>query len=207
LAIDCGADALGLVSAMPSGPGVIDDQRIAEIAAVIPPSVASFLLTARTDADAIADQVTHARTSTVQLVDWVGVDVLRQLKTALPRTKIVQVLHVEDDAVLAQADTVAPHVDAILLDSGRPNAAVPELGGTGRVHDWDLSAKVVASSAVPVFLAGGLHAGNVRAAIDTVRPYGIDLCSGVRVDGQLQRNALMNVVRAITPAQPGVAAQ
>ncbi len=192
---------------MPSGPGVIDDQRIAEIAAVIPPSVASFLLTARTDADAIADQVTHARTSTVQLVDWVGVDVLRQLKTALPRTKIVQVLHVEDDAVLAQADTVAPHVDAILLDSGRPNAAVPELGGTGRVHDWDLSAKVVASSAVPVFLAGGLHAGNVRAAIDTVRPYGIDLCSGVRVDGQLQRNALMNVVRAITPAQPGVAAQ
>lgn len=190
LAIAHGADALGLVGKMPSGPGVIDDQQIAAIAATLPPAVASFLLTSETDADAIVDHVRRVNASTVQIVDTVEPDVYAALRRALPAVKIVQVLHVEDEAVLAEAAAVAPHVDGILLDSGRPNAAVRELGGTGRVHDWELSAAVVEQTNRPVFLAGGLHADNVVEAVTQVRPYGVDICSGVRTDGRLDPQRL-----------------
>lgn len=182
---------------MPSGPGVIDDQQIAAIAATLPPAVASFLLTSETDARAIVDHVQRARVSTVQIVDTVEPDAYAALRRALPAVKIVQVLHVEDEAVLAEAAAVAPHVDGILLDSGRPNAAVRELGGTGRVHDWELSAAVVEQTNRPVFLAGGLHAENVVEAVTQVRPYGVDLCSGVRTDGRLNPQRLAAFMRAL----------
>ena len=91
----------------------------------------------------------------------------------------------------------APHVHAFLLDSGRPNAAVAELGGTGRAHDWGVSAAFVRASEKPVFLAGGLSAGNVAEAIGRVRPYGLDLCSGVRTDGRLDGAKLAAFVLAV----------
>ncbi len=85
---------------------------------------------------------------------------------------------------------LAGYVDAILLDSGNPKLAVKELGGTGRRHDWRLSRKIVETCGKPVFLAGGLNADNVRDAIETVQPFGLDLCSGVRTDGRLDLRKL-----------------
>ena len=75
---------------------------------------------------------------------------------------------------------VAPDVDAILLDSGNPSLSVKELGGTGRRHDWAISRQIREAVDVPVWLAGGLNPDNAREAIETVQPFALDLCSGIR---------------------------
>jgi phosphoribosylanthranilate isomerase len=104
---------------------------------------------------------------------------------------------VRDAASLEEARAAAPEVDALLLDSGRPDLPVKELGGTGRVHDWQTSRAIRDAVDVPVFLAGGLHPGNVAGAIATVRPFGVDLCSGIRVDGRLDAGLLSSFMRAV----------
>ncbi len=184
-AIKHGASAIGLVSAMPSGPGPISEELIAEIVPRIPDGIASFLLTGKQDAAAIIAQQRRTKVNTLQLVDSVSIDVYRQLKKELPGIVIVQVVHVVGEKSIDEAKSVARYVDEILLDSGNPKLPVKELGGTGRQHDWNISRKIVESVNVPVFLAGGLNAGNVREAIKLVRPYGVDVCSGVRTNGKL----------------------
>lgn len=190
LAISAGADALGLVGEMPSGPGPIDDDTAREIARRIPPPVATFLLTSRRTGADIVDHVRYCETNTVQVVSHIEPSEYATISAGLPTTRLVQVIHVEDDSALELIDAYEPFVHAFLLDSGRPNASVVELGGTGRAHDWSISRRIVERSAKPVFLAGGLNPGNVREAIDTVRPYGLDLCSGVRTDDKLDPDKL-----------------
>jgi phosphoribosylanthranilate isomerase len=191
MAIAAGASALGLVSAMPSGPGSITEALIAEIAATVPAPIDTFLLTALQDAEAIIAQHQRCRTSVLQLVDAVAVATLQRLRAALPAVRLVQVIHVTGPEALVQAQAAAPWVDALLLDSGNPALAVKQLGGTGRTHDWALSRRIRdAVAPLPVWLAGGLHAGNVAAAVATVAPYGLDLCTGVRGDDRLDRNKL-----------------
>ena len=185
LAVQCGANAVGLVSAMPSGPGVIAEETIAEIAATVPPGVATFLLTSRTDASGIIAQQRRTRVNTLQLCDRVSADCLRELRAALPGIALVQVIHVTGEESVAEAIAVADKVDALLLDSGNQKLAVKELGGTGRTHDWRLSRAIVQAVKIPVFLAGGLNPANVAEAIVQVRPFGLDICSGLRTNGNL----------------------
>jgi phosphoribosylanthranilate isomerase len=196
LAVAFGAAALGLVSHMPSGPGVIDDERIAEIAATVPPGVATFLLTCRQTADEIIEQQRFCRTNTIQICDHLTRGTYRELKQALPGISIVQVIHVTGPESIEEAVRVANHVDAILLDSGNQKLAVKELGGTGRVHDWSLSRAIRERITVPLFLAGGLTQNNVNQAINDVRPYGLDVCSGVRTDGKLDPDKLDQFFKA-----------
>ena len=190
MAIDYGAGAIGLVSAMPSGPGPIPENDIAEVAAAVSLPTRTFLLTSLTDADAIAEQYARLGTTTLQLVDTVASNGLARLREYLPAVELVQVIHVVDESSVAEAIEVAPLVDAILLDSGRPGAAVKELGGTGRVHDWTLSRQIRESVEVPVYLAGGLDPGRVAEAWEMVQPYGFDVCSGLRTDGLLDEAKL-----------------
>ncbi len=199
LAVAHGADAPGLVSAMPSGAGIIADERlIPEIAATVPPPVATFLLTSLTDTDAIIAQHRRCRTSTIQLVDALTRGTHTDLRAALPGIRLVQVIHVLDESSAAEALAAAPHVDALLLDSGNPHLAVKQLGGTGRTHNWALSRRIVEKSGKPVFLAGGLRAENVAAAWDAVRPWGFDICSGVRTpDDHLDERRLAAFVAAV----------
>ena len=215
VAIAAGAHALGLVSAMPSGPGVIGDDRIAEIAAEVAAEgaatgapVQTFLLTSRQTAAGIIEQHRRCRTTTLQLVDHVALDELARLRDALPAVRLVQVIHVTGEASLDEAVEVAPWVDAILLDSGNPAAAVKELGGTGRVHDWRSSRRIRdAVHPLPLFLAGGLSADNVAEAIRTVQPLGLDLCSSVRRDGRLDAErlgAFMAAVRRTARPSKGI---
>jgi phosphoribosylanthranilate isomerase len=180
MAIDAGAAALGLVSHMPSGPGVISDETVAEIAAALPPGVDSFLLTSSQDVEVIAAQQRVAGTRTLQLVDELPARAHAGLRAALPGVKLVQVIHVTGPASVEQAEGVATFVDALLLDSGNPALAVKELGGTGRRHDWELSRQIRKAVDVPLFLAGGLRPDNVREAVETVGPFGLDVCSGLR---------------------------
>jgi phosphoribosylanthranilate isomerase len=201
LAIANGADALGLVGTMPSGPGPIDDELIAGIAARVPPPVATFLLTSETEAEAIVAHARRCRANTLQLVDRVADEVYPQLRAALPGIKLVQVIHVAGEASVDEAIAAAAHADALLLDSGQPHAAIRVLGGTGRVHDWALSRRIVEAVPCPVFLAGGLRADNVAAAIATVRPFGVDVCTGVRrPDYSLDPDRLEPFVAAVAAA-------
>lgn len=190
LAIRYGASALGLVAEMPSGPGPIPDEKIREIAAAVPPPVATFLLTSETTAAGIIQHHRRTRTNTIQLVDELKGRAYAEIREALPGVKLVQVIHVRDERSVDEAAELAEFVDAILLDSGNPTLDVKELGGTGRCHDWRLSRKIVETVSRPVFLAGGLNAGNVREAIKTVQPFGLDICSGVRTDGKLDGQKL-----------------
>lgn len=200
LAIHYGAHALGLVSEMPSGVGVIPDARIREIAETIPPGVSSFLLMARLDPEAIIAHQREARVNTIQLVDRVSLPVLRKLRSSLPGVSLVQAIHVTGSDAIAEAASVAPLVDALLLDSGTPDGPVRELGGTGRVHDWEISVQIVVDVECPVFLAGGLRPDNVARAIQKVRPFGVDVCSALRPDGLLNEQLLASFFEAVRGA-------
>ena len=197
LAIGAGASAIGLVSAMPSGPGPIEEAEIARIAAAVPRPTETFLLTALTDADAVAAQVRRCGTTAVQLVDALEEAELRRLRRLLPGIRLVQVIHVTGPESVDEAREAAPLVDAILLDSGNPGLAVKELGGTGRVHDWATSRRIRDSIGVPVLLAGGLHPGNAREAFDRVQPAGLDVCSGLRPNGRLDAVKLQAFFHAL----------
>lgn len=198
-AISAGADALGFVSAMPSGAGVIPEERIPEITRTVPPGVASFLLTSKTDPAAIATQQRRCRTNTLQLVDRMPDGAHEELRRELPGVSLVQVVHVTGPESVDEGESLAPKVDALLLDSGNPNLPVKELGGTGRVHDWTLSRKIRERVAVPVFLAGGLDPGNVADAVRAVEPFGVDVCSGLRRDEKLLPDALEDFFLALRP--------
>ena len=204
-AIEAGADALGLVAHMPSGPGPIADAKIAEVTAVVPPPVATFLLTSETTADAISAHIRKTNPSVVQVVSHIEPAESARLAEIEPHVRRVQVIHVEGSDALELIPAYSPHVHAFLLDSGRPNAAIAELGGTGRRHDWAISAAFVKASERPVFLAGGLSAANVGDAIRQVRPFGLDLCSGVRTGGRLDAAKLREFVLAVERADTELA--
>jgi len=190
LAIDHGASAVGLVSAMPSGPGPILEELIAKIAATVPPGIASFLLTCKQDAASIIEQQRRVKTNTIQICDRLEEGTYAELRDSLPGIALVQVIHVTGPESVAEAQAIAPHVDAILLDSGNQSLLVKELGGTGRTHDWSLSRAIRESVDMPLYLAGGLNPGNVGEAIAAVGPFGVDVCSGLRTNGLLDENKL-----------------
>jgi len=197
MAIEHGASAIGLVSAMPSGPGPIAEELIAEIAAPVPPGVASFLLTCKQDAASIIDQQRRTRVNTIQICDRLVDGTYEDLRKALPGISLVQVIHVTGPEAVHEALAISSHVDAILLDSGNQSLKVKELGGTGRTHDWALSRAIRESVEVPVYLAGGLKPENVGEAIRAVRPFGVDVCSGLRTDGRLDESKLKSFFAAL----------
>lgn len=197
LAVRCGADALGLVGKMPSGPGPIEDELITSIVKTIHPPVASFLLTSRQSAAGIIDHVKVTGVNTVQIVDELLTGTYEQIREAVPHLKIVQVIHVAGEESIEQALNVHTKVDSLLLDSGNPKAALKTLGGTGNTHDWEISKKIAELVKVPVFLAGGLNGSNVSEAIKTVKPFGVDVCSGVRTNGQLDERKLQSFMAAV----------
>jgi len=198
LAIAHGADALGLVGKMPSGPGPIEDELIASIAKLIHPPIASFLLTSEQSSSAIIDHVTRTGVNTVQIVDELTTGTYDHIHEALPHVRIVQVIHVGGEESIEQALNVHEHVDAILLDSGNPKAAIKTLGGTGNTHNWHISRELIKAVNVPVFLAGGLNAANVREAIQTAQPFGVDICSGVRTNGKLDAGKLKAFISSVS---------
>ncbi len=200
MAIAAGADALGLVAAMPSGPGPIGDEQIAEIAAWVPPPVTTFMLTAETTADGISRHVEATRPTAVQIVSHIEPAEAAKLADLQPGVRRVQVIHVEDMSALDLIPAYASYMHAFLLDSGRPGSATPEFGGTGRRHDWSVSRAFVEASPLPVFLAGGLNPDNARQAVHEVRPFGLDLCTGVRTDGRLDEVKLKAFIVAAMAA-------
>ncbi|MGB3654539.1 MAG: phosphoribosylanthranilate isomerase [Rivularia sp. (in: cyanobacteria)] len=190
IAIRCDASALGFVSHMPSGPGVISEESIAEIVAQIPPPIATFLLTSSQDTQEIIQQIKRCGTNTIQICDNIKSGSYQDIREALPGIYIVQVIHVTDEESLNEAIKISQFVDAILLDSGNQSLTVKELGGTGRIHNWEISRKIRDRLKIPIFLAGGLKPENVALAVKQVAPFGLDVCSGVRTNDKLDEDKL-----------------
>jgi len=197
IAIEAGASAIGLVGRMPSGPGPIPDKLISEIAAAVPPPVATFLLTCETTASGIIAHHRRVNTNTIQIVDSMTEGDYDDIRSELPSVKLVQVIHVVDEKSVEEAILISDKVDAILLDSGNPALKIKELGGTGRIHNWLLSRQIRDNSKCPVFLAGGLKPENVRSAIEIVHPFGVDVCSGLRTNGDLDKEKLLAFVKNV----------
>ena len=197
LAIVHGAAAIGLVGRMPSGPGIITDELINSIAKTVIPPIDSFLLTSETTAEAIIEHHNKVNTTTIQMVDALSGREYHKIREAIPHVKLVQVIHVLDEKAVQEAIEIAEWVDAILLDSGNPNLSTKVLGGTGKTHNWDLSKKIRENISIPTYLAGGINKDNIRMAIDHVQPYGIDLCSSVRTNGQLDERKLEELFKAL----------
>lgn len=197
MAINFGASALGLVGNMPSGPGVISDELIKDIVSIVPSTISTFLLTSETSSNKIITHHKKVNTNTIQLVDELKEGNYAQIREELPGIRLIQVIHVIDEKSVEEAIKVSKYIDAILLDSGNPNLKVKELGGTGRVHNWELSKIIREEIKIPLFLAGGLNNNNVRQAIEYVQPFGIDICSGVRTNGKLDQEKLKEFFAAI----------
>jgi phosphoribosylanthranilate isomerase len=195
MAAAAGADLLGIVGQMPTGPGPIEDRMARHITAGAVPWAAQVLLTACETADDITEHAARIGVRAVQIVNHVAPAIHARLARSAPGLARIQVIHVEDAGALDLIADYVPHVTAFLLDSGRP--ALRELGGTGRVHDWAISAEFVRRSDWPVFLAGGLTPENVAEAIRMVRPFGVDVCTGVRVAGRLDRDRLRAFMAAV----------
>jgi phosphoribosylanthranilate isomerase len=193
---------VGLVSAMPSGPGPISEDLIAEIAKALPPAVSSFLLTSKQDPVEIVAQHKRCRTNVIQFVDRLEIDDYKVLRKALPGIGLVQVVHVVGEEVIDEAIVVAPYVNGILLDSGNPNLRVKELGGTGRTHNWSLSKRIREKVKIPVFLAGGLNPNNVKEGLRQVQPFAVDVCTGVRTENKLDERKLLAFFKAVNSYSP-----
>ena len=195
LAIEYGANILGLVGPMPSGPGIVDNTQIARISASIQSPIKTFLLTSETTFEGIVRHHAKVNTTSIQICDYPDPDVYHRLKIQLRGIEIIQVIHVTDQSAVHKALEYHENVHALLLDSGSPNAAVKTLDGTGQVHNWDISRSIVEVSRCPVFLAGGLNPGNVSEAIRLVNPDGVDLCSGVRTNNRLDPVKLRHFIQ------------
>ncbi len=198
IAIDNGVYAIGLVSNMPSGPGVISESTIKEIANWAPDGIKTVLLTSLRNPQEIIAQQKYCQTNTVQLVDSQKIGTYKILRAELPNVQIIQVIHVIKDSSVSEALALAKYVDMLLLDSGNPKLETKELGGTGRIHNWQISREIVNEIDIPVFLAGGLTPDNVGRAIERVRPFGVDVCSGVRTDGNLNADKAKLFIQEIT---------
>ena len=197
LAVAYGAAAIGLVGRMPSGPGIITDELIHAIAKTVPPPTHTFLLTSETTTDNIIEHHKKVNTTTIQIVDALSGREYHKIREAIPNVQLVQVIHVLDEGSIKEAIEISEFVDAILLDSGNPNLPTKVLGGTGKTHNWDLSKKIREKISLPIFLAGGINKDNIKKAIEHVQPYGIDLCSSVRTNGQLDESKLEELFKAI----------
>lgn len=197
LAIELGASAIGLVSEMPSGPGVISENLISEIASSVPKNIDTFLLTSKQSSKEIVEQLKRCKTNTVQIVDNLVSGSYSIIRNEIPKIKIVQVLHVQNEKSIEDALKIENYVDAILLDSGNQNLEIKELGGTGKTHNWEISKAIVEQIKIPLYLAGGLNSQNIIEAITTVKPYGVDLCSSVRTNGKLDKQKLTEFFKTL----------
>lgn len=193
-ALQAGVTTLGFVAEGLTPPYLVSVPRAAALRADLPSDIDAVLLTAETDADRLFEHASTMRATGLQLCRPVTPETLTSLRERLPEMQLIQVIHMGDPGGLERARAVDALVDIVLLDSG--SLATSQLGGTGKTHDWRESARVREAVRSPLWLAGGLHPDNVAEAIATVRPDGIDVCSGVRSDGRVDPTKVRAFVRA-----------
>ena len=171
-----GAHALGfLVGITHLAEDKVSNEEAKTLIEGLPPYVSSVAVTHLTNVNEIIELVKYLGVTTVQIHDYIPPEAVKVVRDMLQCVKIIKAVHVVDEDALAVAKSFVPYVDAILLDS-RTNE---RLGGTGMTHNWNISAKIVQAVKKPVILAGGLTSDNVYEAVIKVKPFGVDVNSGV----------------------------
>lgn len=193
---DAGADALGFTVRLPHGVhDGLTEARARGIVAALPPFVASVAITYVATARAAVELCRYLGVSTLQLHGPFPTAELPLIRAGLPHLKLIRAVHVTGPPAIAEARSLARHVDALILDTYDP--ASGRGGATGLTHDWALSRQIVAETRVPVILAGGLTPDNVAAAIAAVRPWGVDVHTGVEnADGTRNLDKVRAFIRA-----------
>ncbi len=206
LAARAGADAVGVLVGQRHASGdFVTPAEARAIFAALPPYISAVLVTHVGDAAAVADLLAETGADTVQLHGDTPPEGCRLLRSLAPHARQVKCVHVSDAASLEAARPYFTAADALLLDTA--NAATNQVGGTGLTHDWTLSAALVLASPLPVVLAGGLRPENVGAAIARVRPWAVDVNSGVKgADGFKDAGRLAAFVAAARAGFAGLSA-
>jgi len=186
VAAEAGADAVGcLVGLEHASPDQVSAATARAVYSVLPPFVARVLVTHQTTLGNVSELVRETGATAVQLHGEYPLVAVPALREAFPYLSILKCVHVTGEEAIAAARAAARVADAVLLDTkvrGR-------IGGTGKTHDWSISAKIVETCPKPVILAGGLNPSNVADAIKRVRPWGVDTNSGTRATGGVKDHA------------------
>ena len=179
-AVDAGCDALGFIMGVTHrSSDVVTPAEAAKLIRRLPPFIEPVAVTHLQETEDLIRLVKDSRCTTLQIQDTIEPSEIDVIRDALPYAKIVKAVHVTGESAIAMGKRYEPYADALILDTRTGD----QIGGTGIPHDWNISATIVATSAIPVILAGGLTPENVREAIRKVRPYGVDVHTGVKKDG------------------------
>ena len=189
-AVIAGADAVGFVVEIDDSRHSISTGQAADLISQVPIYTKSVAVIAPVDVDEAVRLATQTKADVLQVHGSLAPKDLAELKSRVHQKLIAAVAANKGGKEAMRFGMV---VDAILLDT----MVNGKLGGTGSVHDWDLSAEIVRSLKVPVILAGGLHPGNVAAAIEKVRPYAVDVSSGLETDGKKDPQKILSFIREV----------
>lgn len=195
-----GAEAIGFTLGLPTGPhNGLDERGARAIIASLPPLVVPVLITYLDTAAAVVPLCRYLGVSTVQLHAGAPPSEIAAMRAALPGLKVILAVNVTGATSLDDAMRVWDDADALILDSYDP--VTGRHGATGRTHDWGISRRIVEASPVPVILAGGLAPENVGEAIRAVRPWAVDVHTGVeRPDGSTDPARVRAFVAAVRAA-------
>ena len=177
-AVAFGADAVGFVVEISRSRRSIGRGEARRLIEGLPPFVSSVIVVEPDSVAEAANLALDTGADVLQVNDSLGIEDLSILAEVVPQKLVAAVPAMP--GVLDRALDLEEVADALLVDSSEGGG----LGGTGTVHDWKLSADLARRATVPVILAGGLHPGNVAEAIETVRPYAVDVSSGVETHGE-----------------------
>ena len=180
IAAELGADAIGLlVGQRHNSPDFISAAVAREISRTLPPSVEAVLVTQITEVDEIERLLRQSGITAVQLHSEITADSVANLRTRFPDLKVFKSVHVISAESVRYPEGFSKVVDGFVLDT--INVATDQVGGTGKTHDWSISRKIVERFPdIPIILAGGLNSKNVRSAIESVHPFGVDVNSGTK---------------------------
>lgn len=200
--VSFGVAAIGVASGLPTPTQDLTDEQIAGIAGAVGDETGTFLLTALVDPDEIVEKIGRCGVNTVQLWDRLPLGAYRRIRRALPDVSIAQSIHVVDETAIDHAREMSAVADALVLTSSNPEPPFRWTDPHGRTHDWEISRRIVESVHVPVILSGGLTERNVADAIRRVRPYGVEVCSGVRAGGALDTSRLVRFLESLDRVRP-----
>jgi phosphoribosylanthranilate isomerase len=179
IAAYCGADAIGLVVGQKHNSDDFIDKHLAQkIVKECPPYISPVLVTELDDPEEVSNLASQIGVSSIQLHSNCTVDNIVSLRKVLPYVKIIKNFHVNGSETIHAMKPFEAVVDAFILDT--LDLANDKVGGTGLVHDWNISRDIIKKVSRPVILAGGLTQENVEEAIRFVKPYGVDVSSGLK---------------------------
>ncbi|MFW6039529.1 MAG: phosphoribosylanthranilate isomerase [Gemmatimonadota bacterium] len=201
-AVSFGAAAIGIASGVPGSTEELDDDQIAAVTASVRDDIGTFLLTALEDPNEIAAKAERCGVNTVQLWEALPPEAYIELRRAAPGLSVAQSIHMGEGNPVERALEMAGVADALVLGSTNPEPPFRWTSPHGRTHDWEASRRIVAAVNVPVILSGGLTRRNVADAVRLVRPYGVEVCSGVRTDGGLDTSLLVQFLESVARVRP-----